>query len=487
MNHHKKVFISHKISEHSKAVDSLKSILNKYESPQRLEIVTSVPVGKKIEDEIKEHLNTTDLFLLMANYSTPPKKNEWCVWEMGYYDSIVDRPDGMDKKIISLVKEGGEPPDPIKNRKFVTETREGIQELLKEIYKGIRDDLFQNEALKSDLDKSVTEILEILKPKTLITELAPRIWITINKDKFEDFREGKIPLPMDDTMITGETEVFTQRKVCVIDGEELTLRKFSKIVDYPHALFPFYVILEDILMDILNFPRQGPWRIPPLRVMKNMSPRIIVPSALERDVEGNYSIEFFVTEPPPYTLPETNRKLVPLYNLLILSWHFRWRVIERYMKDLNKISKQDWKNKMNKDIWETKIQKSIRKLKVDLEAIYLDSYNRDIECEDDVIDIFDSPDREIIKNMVCSDKSLWRAIKDKLDKAITEEDLKSIVTCLKALRDINKTTLILTLKKFKELAENEKVIEGEIITNQTTCEDILESSGLSNIAHEPAQ
>jgi hypothetical protein len=467
----KKIFISHKISEHGKAVDFLKTKLKKYTG--QLEIFTSIPAGEDISSLIKEHLKSTDLFILLANYSTPPKNNEWCMYEMGVFDEMISSTDGTKKKIISLVKEGKEPPDPIKNRKYVEETREGIKELLKEIYKDIRNDLFEKKDYEKDMDETITEILEILKPKTVITELAPRVWITIKKDKFDAFKKGEIRLPMD-TIITGETEPFLRRKVCFLDDENLTLEKFDEIVDYPIALPHFFTLLEDILKEILNAPRKGPWQIPPLRTMKNTPPRIIVPSALQKDVDGNYIFEFFVTEPPPYTVPETNSRLAALYNLFVISWRFRWIVIERHLNELTrKYDRQS--EKIKNDVRRKRqIRKELKVLKLDIEKIYLDSFNRDLEYRMDVTSQFECKNQTEIKYAIENSLDIFNKIKPFFDEALENENISDIIKYLKAWRDINKTLLILTLEKFKGLVEDPRVVEGSIITSKTACEDILE-------------
>jgi hypothetical protein len=472
---HKKLFISHKISEHGKAVEVLKSILQKFTGPTNLEIVTSIPAGEDISEQIKDHLKTSDLFLLLANYSTPPKKNEWCIYEMGVFDQIRSTPEGRNKKLISLVKEGSEPPDPIKHRRYLEETREGIRELLKEIYKGLRDDLFVGNEYEEDLENTITDILGTIRPPTVVTELAPRVWLTIKKDKFNDFKDGKISLPMD-TTITGETELFLKQKVCFLDNQELTLDKFKEIVDYPVALPPFLNLLDDILREILRAPRHGPWQIPPLRTMKNTSPRIIVPSVLQKDFDGNYIFEFFVTEPPPYTGSETDNKLAALYNLFVISWRFRWIVIERHLKEL--IRKYDPKdvNFGKNEIKTKQIRKQLKKLVLDMDAINLDSFNRNIEYRMDVTANFENKEQYKEKDLIEKCIDIWKAIKPKFDDAVKEENIPEVIRCLIAWRDINKTVLIFTLKQLSEVAGNMNGLDGRLIDCESTAENILEQA-----------
>ena len=474
----KKLFISHKISEHGKIVESLISILNDFVRPDELEVFSSssIKAGDDYQEKIMHALDDTDLLLLMANYSTPPQKNDWCIFETGYFSSKITEQDN--KKIISLVKEGGLPPDPIKKYKSVEENRDGIEQLVMEVYKDLRDDLFQNGRPKKRLEEAITEILDILKPKTLITQLAPRVWITIKKDEFEAFKKGEIQLPMN-SIISGETEIFTRQRVALGDDEDLTLEKFDQIVDYPNSLPPFYALLEDILRDILRAPRRGPWRVPPLRVMKDTPPRIIVPSALERCADGNYRFEFFVTEPPPYVEKGVNQKFAALYNLFIITWHFRWRVVEKHLEQLDRMKNFPSTDDETTNRRKLQLQKQLKELKLDMEAISLDSINRNLEYEGDVTKSFVGNDKKVMKNLVDSKKGLWIKIKPIFDEALKKENVSEIIRCLKAWRDLNKTGLILTLKRLKELAEDGEIIDGDILEVETTSEELLEHCGAS--------
>jgi hypothetical protein len=457
-------------------VESLISILHDFVGPEELEIFSSssIKAGDDYQEKIMHALDDTDIFLLMANYSTPPQINDWCIFETGYFSSKITEQDP--KKIISLVKDGGLPPDPIKNFKSVEDNREGIEQLVMEIYKDLRDDLFQNGRPKKRLEDAITEILDILKPRTLITQLAPRVWITIKKDKFKAFQKGEIPLPMDST-ISGETEIFTRQRVVLVDDKELTLDKFDQIVDYPNSLPHFFALLEEIIRDILRAPRRGPWRVPPLRVMKDTPPRIMVPSALERCADGNYRFEFFVTEPPPYVEKGVNQKFAALYNLFIITWHFRWRVVEKHLEQLARMKNFPSTDDGRTNRLKIQIRKQLKELKLDMEAIFLDSINRNLEYEEDVTKSFVGDDKKIMKNMVDTERGLWIKIKPIFDEALENENVSEIIRCLKAWRDLNKTGLILTLKRLKELAEDGEIIDGNILEGQTTREELLERCG----------
>lgn len=475
-----KMFISHKISEQGETVGKLVDVLNTYAGPNELKIFhsTNIPLGENYRERLITELNSTDIFLLMSNYSSPPQINEWCPFEMGYFSSIADQ---KKKKLVSLVKKGGTPPDPVRDLQCVDETPDGIENLLRDIYNSdhnpLRSDLFDI-ANKATLDKIITEILQILEPKSKTIVLAPRIWITVKKEKFADFKNGIITLPMDST-IHGETEVFLENKVVSFEGKRLTLERFDEIVEYPPSIKPFFILLGEILHKIVNAPKKGPWRIPPIRIFHDKPPRIIVPASLEKSAGGDYIFEFFVSEPPSYTDEISSREFTSLYNLFIISWSFRWRVIQPRIKELMR-KKNTFS--INAEVRERKknyLKKELKELYSDLNRITLDSCNRKIETETDVLDLFEGEDKDIIENIVDPKNGLWievlKTFYDTLEeelKSLNGEHVDAIIKCLNAWQDMNKTVLILTLNRLLKLTEDENIIQGKRLTKTTTIDEL---------------
>jgi hypothetical protein len=283
-----------------------------------------------------------------------------------------------------------------------------------------------------------------------------------------------------DSTINGETEVFLGQKIDLLDGQEMTLEKFDQIVEYPPALAPFFVLLSDILYKIVNAPKKGPWRVPPVRIFNKIPPRIIVPASLEKRVDGNYCFEFFVTEPPPYTEKVTISEYASLYNLFIVSWSFRWRVIESHLKELKRkknTKSLDEKEKIRK---QNKLKNELNELYLDMKRITLDSYNRRIENEVDVIDIFSGEENEIMKTIVDPESGLWFKIYPKFYDAIDAErnslngeHVGEIMKYLEIWRDLSKTTMILTLKGLLKFTEDKKILKGKLVSATATLESLL--------------
>ena len=475
------MFISHKIHEQGETVKSLVSVFNRFSSPSELRIFysTNIRSGENYRQRIINELKNTDIFLLMCNYSSPPYINDWCSFEMGYFSSIADQDK---KKLISLVKKNGVPPDPVKDLQCIEDTYVGIKKLLEDIFdndhKPLRKDLFKSDKNKL-LDDTIAEILHILEPVSKTTILTPRVWITIKHEKFEDFKKGIIPLPKDST-IHGETEVFIGQKIDLLSDQKMTLNEFDKIVEYPPALDPFFTLIGEILQKIVNAPKKGPWQVPPVRIFNNRPPRIIVPASLEKCVDGNYCFEFFVTEPPPYSEKVPFPEYSSLYNLFIIGWSFRWRVIESHLKELKRRKHTQSLVKETEDRKKDKLKNELNELFLDMKRVSLDSYNRRIENETDVMEMFTGQEKEIMKNIVHPINGFWTKIYPIFYDALESEReslegkyVDDIIKCLKVWRDLNKTVLVLTLNRLLELTKDEKIIQGNLISATTTIEDLF--------------
>jgi hypothetical protein len=475
------MFISHKIHEQGETVRSLVSVFNRFSRPSELRIFYSKNIrsGENYRQRIINELKNTDIFLLMCNYKSPPYINDWCSFEMGYFSSIADQDK---KKLISLVKKDGEPPDPVKDLQCIEDTYDGIKKLLEDIFnndhKPLREDLFESENKKL-LDITIAEILHILEPVSKTTILAPRVWITIKQEHFEDFKKGIIPLPRD-SIIYGETEVFLGQKLDLFDDHQMTLKEFDKILEFPPAFDPFLSLLGEILHKIVNAPQKGPCRVPPVRIYNNMPPRIIVPASIEKCADGNYCFEFFVTEPPPYTEKVPFPVYSSLYNLFIIGWSFRWGVIESHLKELKRRKHTQSLDKATAKRKKEKLKNETKKLFLDMKRVALDSYNRRIENETDVMDMFTGEEKEIMKNIVHPTNGFWTKIYPEFYDALESEreslegkHVDKIIKCLKAWRDLNKTALILTLNRLLELTKDEKIIQGNLISATTTIEDLF--------------
>lgn len=433
-----KIFISHKVSEHGNAVKELKKILNiKNALKDKLKIFISTAIkpgedwGKKLYDELDE----ADMLLYMYCFNSPPKINDWCSYETGYYAKKSNQ-----SGLITIVPPGAEPPSPLKNFQHIELTEEGIKNLLRRIYvqEGIYPDLFDEE-FKEDLDSIVESILKIFSPSQKPISLSPRIWITLNYNSIETFRDGRGVIPQDST-ITGETEAARKFGYEAHEKEEITLEKLKEIVEFKGTLDPFFTVLSDTLKDILN-KRRGPWRVPPVKVISDRPPSVLIPAYLEKMANGDHKFEFIVSEPPKnFIYRKEDRCLMGLYNLFIVAWHFRWRVVYKYLHELRRLASAD-REEIKADAAEL-----VWKLKVDLNAVILDSFNRELQFPGDITQFFEGKDRKILEKIVDSREGLWGQLVPEFESACDDLNLEKLIECLDQMQDMNKTCIAVTLK-----------------------------------------
>ena len=447
-----KIFISHKVSEHGHAVKKFRKILNQNNTlKDRMEIYISSEVapGEDWVNKLYKELDEADLLIYIYCFNSPPTDNDWCIYETGYYAKKSNK-----SNLITIVPANIKPPSPLQIYQFVELTEEGIKGLLSRIYEqeNIYPDLFKSD-FNEQLDNTIKSIIDIFGPTQKSVALSPRIWITIKNESIEQFKERKISIPLE-SVITGETEAARKFGYESDENEEITLDELSQIVEYKGTLSPFYNILSDTLQDILN-KKHGPWRVPPVKVLNNKPPRIIVPAYLQKLPNGDHKFEFIVTEPPiNFDFEEEDQDFYNLYNLLNIAWHFRWRVVQKYLYHFKRIRSASLESVRSE------AENLISKLKIDLNAIILDSLNRGLQFPDDITRNFKGNDKIIMQKIVDSRDGLWMKLMPKYEKACDEVDINGLIDCLLQMQDMNKTCLLASLKLLNKVATER--LEGNI-------------------------
>ena len=449
-----KIFISHKVSEHGAAVKKLKKILNRNNAlKEKLQIYISPEEAPGVDwaNKLYRELDEADMLVFIYCFNSPPSNNEWCVYETGYFAKKSNR-----ENLITIVPAGVKPPSPMQSYNYVELTEEGIESLLRTIYlsRNIYPDLFDKD-FKKELDQIIKDILRIFSPMQKPTALSPRIWITIKNEFIDEFKKRNIPIPQG-SMICGETEAARRFGYESKENEEISLLELSEVVEVKGTLIHFWSVLSDTLQNILN-KKPGPWRAPPVKVLKNEPPRIIVPAYLEKMQNGDHKFEFIVTEPPiNFDYKKNYKYTMGFYNLFIVAWHFRWRIIEKYLNEIKRLNSADFKKIKE----EAKIL--ISNLKVDLNAVILDCLNREIEFPEDIIKEFYGNDKNIMAKIVDGRDGMWVKLTPKFEKACEDINLKDLIDCLLIMQNMNKTCLFLSLKFLQELVAEK--LDGEIDT-----------------------
>lgn len=450
-----KIFISHKVSEHGYAVKQLKRILNNDNAlKDKIEIYVSTDVAPGVDwvKNLHKELDQADMLLYIYCFNSPPDMNDWCNYEIGYYAKKSNR-----DNIITIVPAGVQPPSPLQSYQFIELTDSGIIKLLRRIYvqEKIYPDVFDVE-YKGKLDQIMTSILSIFSPTQKPEALSPRIWITIRNESLLEFKKRTIPLPPT-SVISGETAAARKFGYESKEDEEISLDYLADVVEFKGTLPLFYEVLSDTLQDILN-KKAGPWRVPPVKVLKNTPPNILVPAYMVKMPNGDRKFEFIVTVPPiNFNYPKEKEAITDLYNLFTVSWHFRWRVIEKYLYEFQRRFTVDI------DPIREDMKKMISKLKIDLKAVLLDSFNRNLQFPDDIIRNFEGKDKIIMEQIVNKREGIWRNLMPIFDKACNDVDLETIIECLIKMQDINKTCIVICLR-FLEKITIEK-LKGDIIVD----------------------
>jgi hypothetical protein len=298
----------------------------------------------------------------------------------------------------------------------------------------------------------ITEVLKILNPSQKKVPLSPRLWITIPNIFIKQFREGEIDLPME-SIISGETEAAKRFGYEGREKKVFTLADLPNIAEYKGSLPYYFRILSDTLKKILN-NKPGPWKLPPIKVLDDRPPNMLVPAYLQKLSNGDYKFEFIVTQPPIDFSNPKKLRLINLYNFFIVAWHFRWRVIERHLYNLKRLKTGTL------DTIQDRLRELIPKIYVDINAIILDSHNRELQFPDDITRNFEGEDKVIIQKVVDSQEGLWVEIFPEFEKACNNVDIEKLIICLEKFQNMNKTCLFIVLKM---LLKDVEKLQGEIL------------------------
>ncbi len=448
-----KIFISHKVSEHGHAVRKFKKILNRdgaLKDKLKIYVSTEVAPGEDWSKKLHNELDEADMLLYIYCYSSPPSNNDWCNYETGYFAKKSNR-----SNIITIVPRGVKPPSPFQSYQSTELYYDGVKQLLRKIYveKNLYPAIFDND-YKEKLDEIINKILAVFSPIQKPISLSPRIWITIKNDFVEKFKERSIGLPLEST-VTGETEAARRFGYKSEEDQEITLKRLTEIVEYKGTLPPFFEVLSDTMQNILD-KKSGPWRVPPVKVLNDSPPNILVPAYLEKMPNGDNKFEFIVTVPPiNFNYPGENERIMNMYNLFIVSWHFRWRIIEKYLPEFKRLVSGDKKELQDR------ATELIADLKIDMNAVILDSYNRKLQYPEDIIRNFEGKDKILVEKMVNKREGMWSQLYPIFTKACENVDIETLIDCLTKFQSLNKTFVIACLRLLDKASVS--ILEGSTI------------------------
>jgi hypothetical protein len=327
-----RVFISHKVSGHGKAAKIIKRELENY-SKERLKVFVSPALSPGIawNPKVLEEIERADLFVML--YLVRGIEMDWCLYEAGYFEREALK---TNRKLICVTNPGSSLPGPLEARQRIEAEPAGIEQLLRSIFaddiKPVRPDLFDRE--NSDtLNRLIEFILKELGPVKKVA-LTPRLWITISgTDQIEKIKKGEIP---PEVRLEGESDAL--REFGVGPGAGITLGEFYEVSEFKRTLEYYVPHIANALKRFIE-KRIEPWRIPAVRVTRQGAPKVLVPAYFEQGQDNSYTFEFLVYEPLPNYVLGKESAFTTLYNLFVLAWQFRWRIVEQWlerMKDLNK-------------------------------------------------------------------------------------------------------------------------------------------------------
>jgi len=443
-----RIFISHKVSGHGGAAEAIKQELENY-AKDRLKIFVSPALSPGIEwrPEVLEEIEGADLFILL--YLVEGIEMDWCLYEAGYFEREARR---TGRKLICVSNPGRSLPGPLEGRQRVEATEAGVAKLLRAIYadehKPVRPDLFdiQNDKFLKQLKDFVLNALQPVKREPL----TPRLWITLSGDEaVEQLKKGMF---VAEAHLAGESEAL--RQFGVGPGAGISLAEFFGRSEFKRTLDYYIPHLTNCLRRIIE-GYTDLWIIPPVRVVRDGQPKVLVPAYMEKGLGNKYKFEFLVYQPQPDYDPNAESAFDTLYNLFYLGWSFRARIIEQWFETLMNL------HSLGSAAKTEDISRNVSKFKLAFRLILLEALNRNLDSPRRVEKYFPrKEDQEKLRKIMNLENGLYMIYVKKLYEGIETNNLETIIECLGQLRNINKSLLLMTTARLQELV---KEMDGDLI------------------------
>lgn len=442
-----RVFVSHKVSGHGKAAKKIKRELENYSDKLKIFVSPALSPGIAWNSKVLEEIERADVFVML--YLVQGIEMDWCLYEAGYFEREALK---TNRKLICVTNPGSNLPGPLETRQRIEADSVGIEQLLKALYsdeeKPVRPDLFNRENSET-LNRLIGFILKELRPVKRLA-LTPRMWITVSgTEQIEKIKSGEMP---GEVRLEGESEALKEFGVGAEAG--ITLGEFYEISEFKRTLEYYVPHIANALKRVMD-KRIEQWCIPPVRVTRHGAPKVLVPAYFEQGQDNAYRFEFLVYEPLPNYALEKESAFATLYNLFVLAWQFRWRIIELWLERLMDL------RSLGGRASQADINNQIRKFRLDFGSILLEALNRRLDSPRKILMQFPLEDEnKLLSKIINPDDGMYTQQMQMLDNAIKEHELDQIVEALIKMKDLNKTVLVLTLKRLHELALEK---DGEMI------------------------
>jgi len=442
-----RVFVSHKVSGHGKAAKKIKRELENYSDKLKIFVSPALSPGIAWNPKVLEEIERADLFVML--YLVQGVEMDWCLYEAGYFEREALK---TNRKLICVTNPGSNLPGPLETRQRIEADPAGIEQLLKAIFtdekKPVRPDLLSRE--NSDtLNRLIGFILKELGPVKRLA-LTPRMWITISgTEQIEKIKAGEIP---SEVRLEGESDALKEFGVGAEAG--ITLGEFFEKSEFKRTLEYYVPHVANALKRVMD-KRIEQWRIPPVKVTRHGAPKVLVPAYFEQGQDNAYKFEFLVYEPLPNYALGKESDFATLYNLFVLTWQFRWRIIEQWLERLMDL--RSLGSRANPD----DIDRQVRKFRLDFGSILLEALNRGLDSPRKMLMQFPQEnEKKLLRRIIDPDDGMYTQQMQRLDNAIKEHELDQIVETLIEMKGLNKTLLVLILKRLHELALEK---DGELI------------------------
>jgi hypothetical protein len=445
-----RIFVSHKADDKELAGNFMGTLL-KYDSdpPKILYFISSfdMSVGKPWPKQVHENLRDSQWLILI--YTSPEQDWNWCLYEAGYFAAYVEK--NPNRRIFCIHHPNVSVPTPLEGWQNISADRQGIKRLAKFLYKdtedclGLHPKLF-TEVMENDKKFFFKELHKHFSKKVATKTFVGNCWLKILNEQLPVLQSGKIP---EKALISFDD---MGKQIFEIGGVEKNIdwKTFIELYLKPDQNI-WSSKLARVLQKALTTEVESTFALISDAKRKDFYRPIL--EEMQYHFNGDISFKFSFMRIPTYFNPESDNNLDKLFHLLSVQQNFRWRIVEKYQKEIEGyINRKKIPKEESYSAIENQEKQLIDDFRFDLADCVQDARNRGLRSEREFLELFKRGHRSKVRHITESGNRICENEMNRpLEKMRLEDLLKSIYQLDKLNREFRKILARTYWNALKEL------------------------------------
>ncbi len=435
------IFLSHKMGRDGQVAKGIAAALGAHGGNRVVVHCSSeFRAGDKWKQKVNDCLLASNWLILL--YTDEDETWDWCLYEVGRFDSIENV---HDKRIICIHDPRVAIPSPLNDYNAIGATEAKVTEFLRLVYDnhspecwGISPRLFEpsNADMLRGLSRKIVEAVTKKgdgEPSYYSTTLR----VDILPHMLEEWRRGKIP---DGAVVTGTgawERAFGHPRTNSRTWCDLTCKSPQREYWLPLITEMFRLAEADT-------------EIPPTIMLFRPSPGSPVFRPImhrfDRRADGELRFTLILSEVPLSDEFDSTDRLAVMHQLVHLAWHFRRMLYDRFYHVVRE-------HEHDRKLGDHAVRELYAKLGTAIDTLHVDSYARGVERFGQIMEAFGSQeDREVISAAM----QAWEPAETRLRQGLSAgaAGIKVVRESLQQLGEINREFYVRSTARVAELVND---------------------------------